>query len=69
MDPTRVICVSCLETCNRSESKNNAQFAGAAANFVDKHGALGRKIAKNINVLIKEYLVLKYGGIPHQGTH
>src|SRR5271157_4791761 len=54
--PVRVTCISCLETCNRRDSKNRLEFEKAAKAFVVKHGCLGTKIASNIDEVVTFYL-------------
>ncbi len=55
-DPVSVTCVSCVETCDRSKFRGMAEFAGEAANFVSKHGALDRWIAEDIGEIVEYYL-------------
>lgn len=52
LHPVAVTCVICMETCQRSDHKNNLLFKAAAAEFVSKHGALDERIANNIAELI-----------------
>jgi len=55
-DPTSVTCAFCAVTCARSGHKSKADFAGAAANFVEKHGALDFRIANTVEEIVKHYL-------------
>jgi len=59
INPVRVECVSCMETCYRPEFKNNKEFETAAKAFTGKHGYLDRKIAENIEEIIGVYLDAK----------
>jgi hypothetical protein len=59
INPVRVDCVSCLESCYRSEFKTNLDFSAAAKAFNDKHGYLERKIAENIDEIVGVYLTAK----------
>lgn len=52
LSPTSVTCIVCMETCCRSDFKNNPSFKTAATAFVNKHGALDERIADNIAQLI-----------------
>jgi hypothetical protein len=56
IDPVRVACISCSETCDMSNFPNKLKAAPAVKAFMDKHGALDRKIAKNIDEIVAYYL-------------
>jgi hypothetical protein len=58
LSPTRVTCVVCLETCDRSHYKTEREFKTAAVVFVDKHGALDEKIAESIEEIIPRAAVV-----------
>lgn len=59
LNPTRVTCIPCAATCDRSQFKNKKAFDDAAKIFVDQHGALDRKIAMNIDEVVDFYLKSK----------
>jgi len=52
LNPVRVTCVVCMETCDTSAFKGHIERKKAATAFVDKHGALDGKIADSILQLI-----------------
>jgi hypothetical protein len=51
LNPVRVTCIVCMETCDPSGLKNQERKPAAAA-FVEKHGALDTWIADSILQLI-----------------
>jgi hypothetical protein len=56
INPVRVACISCSETCDMSNFPNKLKAAPAASAFMAKHGALDRKIAENIDEIVQYYL-------------
>jgi hypothetical protein len=56
IDPVRVACISCSETCNMSDFRGKREAEPAAKAFMAKHGALDRKIAENIDEIVQYYL-------------
>ncbi len=56
IDPVRVDCISCSETCNMSDFRGKRDAEPAAKAFMAKHGALDRKIAEDINEIVEKYL-------------
>ena len=47
-NPIRVTCLICIETCDRKDYKTFQCFENAATAFVNKHGALGDRVANGI---------------------
>jgi len=58
-NPLRVICVTCMETADRSQSKFHHEFEKVAVEFTKEHGYLGTKIANNVEEIIEFYLANK----------
>lgn len=56
INPVRVTCISCSETCDMSNFKTRRHAEPAATAFMTKHGALDRKIAENIDEIVTFYL-------------
>jgi hypothetical protein len=56
VNPVRVACISCSETCDMSNFPTKLKAAPAASAFMAKHGALDRKIAENIDQIVTFYL-------------
>jgi len=52
LNPVRVTCVVCMETCDTSAFKGHIERKKAATAFVDKHGALDGKVADSLLQLI-----------------
>jgi hypothetical protein len=52
LNPVRVTCVICMETCDTSAYKGQPDRKKAAAAFMEKHGALDGKIADTLLQLI-----------------
>jgi hypothetical protein len=52
-EPYQATCLVCVETCAEKDYQFSSQFAGAAMNFVDKHGGLKDKIAETVLDLVK----------------
>lgn len=59
INPVRVACISCSETCDMSNFPTKLKAAPAASAFMAKHGALDRKIAENIDEIVQFYLTNK----------
>lgn len=52
LHPVSLTCVVCMETCDRSNFKNNPSFKTAAATFTSKHGYLDERIANDFAEII-----------------
>jgi len=66
INPVRVACISCSETCDMSNFPTKLKAAPATKAFMDKHGALDRKIADSINEIVEKFLGLIDEGSTHK---